>query len=149
LGEAYVELLPATCGFALREHDLSDVIDAEAQVRALCEEEAHAPFDLARGPLIRGRLIRLGAEDHVFLLTQHHIVSDGWSMGVLMRELGALYRAFAAGAENPLPALEIQYPDYAAWQRQWLSGERLTTQAAYWRKALAGAPASLELPTDR
>src|SRR5689334_897034 len=149
LGEARVELLPATSGFALREHDLSDVVDAEAQVHALSEEEAHALFDLARGPLIRGRLIRLGAEEHVFLLTQHHIVSDGWSMGVLMRELGTLYRAFAAGATNPLPALEIQYPDYAAWQRQWLSGERLTTQAAYWRRMLADAPSSLELPTDR
>ena len=97
LGEAHVELLPATRGFALREHDLSHAIDAETQLRALSEEEAHAAFDLARGPLIRGRLIRLGAEEHVFLLTQHHIVSDGWSMGVLMRELGTLYRAFASG----------------------------------------------------
>src|SRR5689334_3860313 len=149
LGEARVELLPSTSGFALREHDLSNATDAARDLRALSEEEAHAPFDLARGPLIRGRLIRLGAEEHVFLLTQHHIVSDGWSMGVLMRELGALYRAFASGAENPLPTLEIQYPDYAEWQRQWLSGERLTTQAAYWRKALAEAPSSLELPTDR
>ncbi|WP_145680407.1 condensation domain-containing protein, partial [Bradyrhizobium sacchari] len=86
-------------------------------------------------------------EEHVFLLTQHHIVSDGWSMGVLLRELSQLYRAFAAGQDDPLPPLAIQYPDYAAWQRQWLSGERLQKQAQYWRNALAGT-ARLVLPTD-
>ncbi|MCZ4093237.1 condensation domain-containing protein [Sinorhizobium psoraleae] len=116
---------------------------------ALCEEEAKTPFDLARGPLIRGRLIRLTDDDHVFLLTQHHIVADGWSMGVLVRELSSLYRAFAAGRADPLPPLAIQYPDYAAWQRQWLSGERLQAQAQYWRDSLSGAPARLALPTDR
>src|SRR5262249_33392846 len=102
-----------------------------------------------QGPLIRGRLVRLGPEEHVFLLTQHHIVSDGWSMGVFTRELGALYQAFVAGQTNPLPPLGIQYPDYAAWQRLWLSGERLKAQVDYWRQNLAGAPALLELPTDR
>src|SRR5439155_6320829 len=98
---------------------------------------------------IRGRLIRLGPDDHVFLLTQHHIVSDGWSTGVFTRELSTLYRASAEGKEDPLPAMEIQYSDYAAWQRQWLTGERQEAQAEYWRQALKGAASLLELPTDR
>src|SRR4030095_2996242 len=97
----------------------------------------------------RGRLLRLGPEEHVFLLTQHHIVSDGWSMGILTRELGALYRAFTAGEKDSLPPLAIQYPDYAAWQRAWFSGDRLTGQVDYWRQNLAGVPALLSLPTDR
>ncbi|MCA1371935.1 non-ribosomal peptide synthetase, partial [Bradyrhizobium sp. BRP14] len=148
-GQPRVELLPADAGLPVTEHDLQGLPNAEAALSALCHEEAHTPFDLARGPLIRGRLIRLSAEEHVFLLTQHHIVSDGWSMGVLVRELSSLYRAFAAGQDDPLPSLAIQYPDYAAWQRQWLSGERLQAQAAYWRDTLSGAPARLALPTDR
>ena len=79
----------------------------------------------------------------------HHIVSDGWSMAILNRELNALYAAFAQGAEDPLPPLAIQYPDYAVWQREWLSGERLEAQADHWRQAMAGVPPLLELPTDR
>ncbi|WP_246763555.1 non-ribosomal peptide synthetase [Rhizobium sp. 007] len=148
-GKPRVELLPADAGLPVTEHDLHGLPDADAVLSELCDEEMHSPFDLARGPLIRGRLIRLAADDHVFLLTQHHIVSDGWSMGVLMRELSQLYRAFAAGEDDPLPPLAIQYPDYAAWQRQWLSGERLQSQAQYWRDTLANAPARLALPTDR
>ncbi|WP_283814989.1 amino acid adenylation domain-containing protein [Bradyrhizobium neotropicale] len=104
---------------------------------------------MARGPLIRGRLIRISDEEQVLLLTQHHIVSDGWSLGVLARELSQLYRAFVAGEDDPLPPLAIQYPDYAAWQRQWLSGVRLQSQGQYWRTNLSGAPARLALPTDR
>ncbi|UFS85128.1 condensation domain-containing protein (plasmid) [Rhizobium sp. T136] len=148
-GQPRVEVLPADAGLPLVEHDLSGRADAKVALSDLCREEARTPFDLSRGPLIRGRLIRLADEEHVFLLTQHHIVSDGWSMGVLMRELNSLYRAFVAGQDDPLPPLAIQYPDYAAWQRQWLSGERLQTQAQYWRNALSGAPARLALPTDR
>ncbi|MDK1390174.1 condensation domain-containing protein, partial [Sinorhizobium sp. 8-89] len=147
--EPRVALLPPDTGLPVIEHDLKAGPDAEATLLELCHEEAHAPFDLAHGPLIRGRLIRLSDQEHVFLLTQHHIVSDGWSMGVLVRELSSLYRAFLAGQGEPLPPLVIQYPDYAAWQRQWLSGERLQTQAQYWRETLAGAPARLALPTDR
>ena len=79
----------------------------------------------------------------------HHIVSDGWSLGVLYRELGALYGAFAAGEPSPLPELPVQYADYALWQRRWLSGEVLERQLGYWREQLAGAPAQLTLPTDR
>ncbi|WP_036034518.1 non-ribosomal peptide synthetase [Bradyrhizobium yuanmingense] len=144
-----VVLLPTDERVPLLEHDLSSRDDREQELARLCREEAATPFDLAAGPLVRGRLIRMAEGEHLFLLTQHHIVSDGWSIGVLMRELGALYRAFAAGKDDPLPPLAIQYPDYAVWQRQWLSGERLQRQVDYWREALADAPAVLELPTDR
>ncbi|WP_373568275.1 amino acid adenylation domain-containing protein [Bradyrhizobium cajani] len=148
-GKPWVELLPEDAGLPVVEHDLRDRPDADEALLGLCREEARTPFDLARGPLIRGRLIRISDEEHVLLLTQHHIVSDGWSLGVLVRELSQLYRAFVAGEGDPLPPLAIQYPDYAAWQRQWLSGERLQSQAHYWRNNLSGAPARLALPTDR
>ncbi|MFL5539196.1 MAG: non-ribosomal peptide synthetase, partial [Longimicrobiaceae bacterium] len=94
-------------------------------------------------------LLRLGAEDHVLLLSMHHIVSDGWSMGVLQRELGALYAAYRDGRESPLPELPVQYADYAVWQREHLRGDVLERQLSYWRERLAGAPELLELPTDR
>ncbi|MET4538222.1 amino acid adenylation domain-containing protein, partial [Bradyrhizobium sp. JR1.7] len=148
-GTPRVEVLPPDAGLPVMEHDLQDRVDADAALAELCQQEARRPFDLAHGPLIRGRLIRLSDEEHVFLLTQHHIVSDGWSLGVLVRELSQLYRAFVSGEDDPLPPLAIQYPDYAAWQRQWLSGERLQSQAHYWRNNLSGAPARLDLPTDR
>ncbi|HET7463150.1 MAG TPA: condensation domain-containing protein, partial [Longimicrobium sp.] len=135
--------------FHLVEHDLRGHAGAGAELRRLTAEEAGAPFDLARGPLIRGRLVRIGDDDHVLLITMHHIVSDAWSMGVFTRELGALYAAFRAGESDPLPALPIQYADYAAWQRRWVDGEVLKAQAAYWNETLAGAPELLELPTDR
>ena len=134
--------------FRLLEHDLCGHNDVEAELAALRELEAGASFDLQAGPLIRGRLICLGEEEYVLLVTMHHIVSDGWSMGVLARELNALYRAFLGGEADPLPELEIQYADYAVWQRQWIEGEILQQQAAYWKTTLAGAPALLELPTD-
>jgi len=111
--------------------------------------EAGAPFDLEHGPLVRGRIVRMAADDHVLLLTMHHIVSDGWSMGVLFRELGALYAAFRRGDASPLSDLPVQYADYAAWQRRWVEGEVLARQADYWRRTLAGAPELLEVPTDR
>jgi acyl carrier protein len=112
-------------------------------------DEASAPFDLEQGPLFRGRLVRMAADDHVLLLTIHHIVSDGWSLGVLHRELGALYAAFARGEPDPLPPLPVQYADYAAWHRRWVEGPVLEAQAEYWTETLAGAPELLELPTDR
>lgn len=119
---------------------------AEAQRQA--QEEAVRPFDLAAGPLVRGRVLRLGASEHILLLAMHHIVSDGWSMGVLMRELGRLYEAFSVGAASPLAELPIQYADYALWQRQWLRGEVLARQLDYWRVQLHEAPPKLELPLD-
>ncbi|HYW06799.1 MAG TPA: condensation domain-containing protein, partial [Longimicrobium sp.] len=139
----------ADSAFVMREHDLRDAPDAERALHDLVVEETRAPFDLAVGPLFRGRLIRLAADEHVLLLTLHHIVADAWSMGVLVRELTVLYGAFRAGEADPLPRLAVQYPDYAAWQRKWISGAVLEAQASYWRGALAGAPALIEIPTDR
>ncbi|HEU0052574.1 MAG TPA: condensation domain-containing protein, partial [Longimicrobium sp.] len=134
--------------FHLVEHDLDGHANAAAELRRLGAEEAGALFDLEQGPLIRGRLIRLAADEHVLLLTMHHIVSDGWSMEVLTRELGTLYGAFRRGEANPLPPLPVQYADYAAWQRKWVAGEVLREQAEYWTEALSSAPELLELPTD-
>ena len=111
-------------------------------------EESLRPFDLARGPLLRACLLRRGERDWLLLLTLHHAVADGWSMGLLRRELGTLYAALSAGNPSPLPEPPVQYADYAAWQRRWLSGEVLEGQIAYWRDQLAGAPV-LDLPTDR
>src|SRR3954451_19207653 len=120
----------------------------EAEALRLAREEAERPFDLARGPLLRAALVRLGDEGWRILLTLHHIVSDGWSMGVLVQEIAALYPALRAGEAPRLPELSIQYADYAVWQRQRLQGERLESQLAFWRQRLAGAPV-LQLPTDR
>ncbi len=117
-------------------------------VERAVREEAAQPFDLARGPVFRARLLRLEDDEHLLILTMHHIITDGWSMGVLARELAALYPAFAAGATSPLPELEVQYADFSAWQRSWLDGDRLEDQLAYWRRHLAEAP-ELTLPTDR
>ena len=126
--------------------------EREGELARLAREHAERPFDLVRGPLFRGSLVRLGAADHAVLLSQHHIVSDGWSTGILVREVVALYSFFAAGAAgapSPLPELAIQYPDFAVWQRRWLTGEVLERQVSYWRERLAGLPSLLELPTDR
>jgi amino acid adenylation domain-containing protein len=135
----------------LRVTDISDLAasEREAQANELATQETKKAFDLAKGPLIRASLVKLGPEDHVLLIAMHHIVSDGWSMGaVFFRELAVLYRAFRAGQPSPLAELPIQYADFAVWQRHWLQGETLDRQLAYWRKQLAGV-APLELPTDR
>ncbi|WP_036254806.1 non-ribosomal peptide synthetase, partial [Methylobacter sp. BBA5.1] len=148
-GEASQLILNTNGGFTLLEHDLSTDASPSAALARLSEQEAQAPFDLARGPLARGRLVRLAADEHVLLITLHHIIADGWSMGVLIDELGRLYASYSRGEGDPLPPLPIQYADYAVWQRRWVEGEQLHTQAAYWRQTLAGAPALLELPSDR
>ena len=121
----------------------------EAAARGLAEEEARRPFDLAAGPVIRFLLLRLDVDRHVFVWNMHHIASDGWSLGVFYRELSTLYAAFTAGEDSPLPELAVQYADFAAWQRRWLTGDVLESHLAYWRTQLADAPALLELPTDR
>ena len=123
--------------------------EREAAMLALAEEEARRPMDLEAGPLMRAALLRLGAEHHVLLLTVHHAVSDAWSMGVFYRELSRIYAAFAGGGASPLAELPVQYGDFAAWQHDHLRGETLERQVAYWRERLEGAPALLELPTDR
>ena len=122
--------------------------EREAEVRRLVTAEALLPFDLSQGPLVRGTVLRLGEEEHVGLLTMHHIVSDGWSTGILAREVATYYVASCGGGSSPLPALPIQYADFAHWQRQWLQGEVLENQIAYWRKQLTGAPDLIDLPTD-
>ncbi len=121
----------------------------QAEERRLAATEAARPFDLARGPLLRTALVRLGAADHVLLLTLHHVVADAWSMTILFRELGELITAFAAGRPSPLPPLPAQYGDFARVQRERLAGEALQAQLSWWRARLAGAPALLELPADR
>ncbi len=122
-------------------------IEREAEAMRMATEEARKPFDLARGPLLRLRLLKLGAEEHIALMTMHHIISDGWSIGILIREFAALYEAFTSGRPSPLKELTIQYSDFAIWQQAWLQGEALESQLAYWRRRLAGLPA-LELPAD-
>jgi amino acid adenylation domain-containing protein/non-ribosomal peptide synthase protein (TIGR01720 family) len=112
-------------------------------------EEAQHRFDLALGPLLRASLLELGEDDHALVLTLHHIVTDGWSMEVLVGELAVLYEAFTRGAPSPLPELPVQYADFAHWQRSWLQGEVLEEQLSYWRRRLAGRLPVLELPTDR
>ena len=122
--------------------------EQETEVRRSVTAEARRPFDLAQGPLVRGTVLSLGDEDHVGMLTMHHIISDGWSSGILARELATLYVTFCAGASSPLPTLPIQYADFAHWQRQWLQGEVLESQIAYWKEQLAGAQTSIDLPMD-
>jgi amino acid adenylation domain-containing protein len=122
--------------------------EREQEARRLAEAEAQSPLDLSKGPLLRASVLRLGEEEHVVLLTMHHIISDGWSMNVLLRELTALYEAFVEGQESPLPELPVQYADFAAWQREWLSGEVLDAQLEFWKRQLSGVSV-LELPTDR
>ncbi|HEV7588524.1 MAG TPA: condensation domain-containing protein, partial [Longimicrobium sp.] len=119
------------------------------EARRLMAEHARRPFDLARGPLFRARLLRLDEREHVLLVVIHHVAADGWSMGVLFRELAALYPAFVAGRPSPLPELAVQYADFSAWQREWLRGETVDALLEHWRPVLAGAPAALALPGDR
>jgi len=134
---------------ALIDIDSVPASATEILVRQLIDAEAASPFDLAQGPLLRATLLRLNADEHVLLFTMHHIISDGWSMGLLVNEVATLYEAFLKGEPSPLPELAIQYSDYAVWQREWLQGEVLERQVEYWRSQLAGAPAELVLPADR
>ena len=129
--------------------DLSDEGDPEQAAHASVEEAATEPFDLAVGPLLRVRLLRLGAEEHILVIVAHHTVIDGWSTGILNRELSELYAASLEGREPELAELQIQYGDYAAWQQDWIASGGLDLQLAYWKDKLGGAPALLELPTDR
>jgi amino acid adenylation domain-containing protein len=126
-----------------------EAVEDPAHARRVAEEESRHPFDLAAGPVFRARLLRVAAEEHVLLLTIHHIAFDGWSMGLLYRELTALYRAFSSGLPSPLPEPAAQYPDFAAWQRERLTDERLAGELAWWRERLDGYPGYLELPADR
>ncbi|MFY0565971.1 non-ribosomal peptide synthase/polyketide synthase [Archangium lansingense] len=146
-----LQVIAPPAPIALERTDLSALPahEREAEARRLLEEESRKPFSLARGPLLRALLLKLSDTEHMLLLNMHHIISDGWSMSVLAREVAALYEAFSSGQPSPLPELPVQYADYAAWQRSWLQGEALEAQLSYWRQQLAHAPQLLELPTDR
>jgi len=143
--------------FALAVVDLSALPAGrrESAAREVAQRETRRPFDLERGPVLRAALLRLAAEEHAVLLSLHHIVSDGWSMGVLIGELAAAYAAYAAygalaaGGHPELPALALQYGDFALWQRDWLAGAELAERLAWWTGQLAGAPPVIELPSDR
>ena len=145
-----VQVIDPNSSVPLAVEDLSELpeSDRETEARRRAVEESWKPFKLARGPLFRARLFKLGAEDHLLTVVTHHTVSDGWSIGVLIYETGRLYDAFARGEPSPLPDLPVQYADYAVWQRGWLQGEVLEAQLAFWREALAGVP-TLDLPSDR
>jgi amino acid adenylation domain-containing protein len=146
-----VQVIAATHALRLPVLDLSALVESERMeaVTQIVTEEARHLFDLSNELSLRVRLLRLGAEEHLVLLTMHHIISDGWSTAVLIRELEALYRAFAVGQPSPLPELSIQYADYAVWQRESLQEKTIKQQLSYWKQHLAGAPSVLELPTDR
>jgi amino acid adenylation domain-containing protein len=147
-GDEPVQVIHPAAPVRLAVEDVGGADDPEAEAHRLAAEEAATPFDLERGPLFRARLIRIAPEDHVLLVTLHHAVSDGWSMGVLFREVAALYGARARGGESPLPPLPVQYADFAVWQRAHLRGAVMEAQLGYWQRRLEGAPAALALPAD-
>ncbi|HVR99227.1 MAG TPA: amino acid adenylation domain-containing protein [Thermoanaerobaculia bacterium] len=150
-GDEPVQVIDPPRPMVLPVADLSGLPGAEkeAELRRFVTAEALRPFDLARGPLLRAALVRLAGAEHVGLLTLHHVISDGWSTGVLVRELGALYGALAAGRRVSLLEPPVQYADFAAWQREWLQGEVLESHVSWWRRQLDGAPPRLELRSDR
>ncbi len=147
-----VQRIAAASPLTVPLQDLSHLDEASrsASAQSCLLDEARLPFDLESGPLLRCSLVRLSGEDHLLLVTMHHIVSDGWSLNVFLRELTSLYGSTSAtSATSPLPELPLQYADYAAWQRDWLQGEVLERQLASWRERLLGSPVAIELPTDR
>jgi amino acid adenylation domain-containing protein len=151
VGQEPVQRVAAALSIALSVIDLSDLDAAKREdvARAEMQAEAAQPFDLERGPLLRAVAIWLSPAEHIFVLSMHHIISDGWSMEILTRELFTLYQSYGAGAASPLAELPVQYADFAAWQQRLLQGPALDEQLDYWRGKLAGAPTLLELPTDR
>ena len=146
-----VQVISNEAEFELPVEDLQELPEAERETRTrkIITEEAQRPFDLSAGPLFRAVLVQLSLEEHILVVVMHHIITDGWSLGVFMRELEALYAAFSEGKPSPLPDLPIQYADYAAWQRERLQGEVLEGQVAYWKDQLGGELTQLQLPTDR
>jgi len=150
-GDLPVQVIAPELALPLERHDLTDLAATgrEAALRDQAVAEARRSFDLERGPLLRARLLRTGEEEHLLLLTLHHIVADGWSLGILLREVAELYPALARGESPELPPLPVQYADFAVWQRRWLQGEELERQLAYWRRQLDGGLPTLDLPFAR
>jgi amino acid adenylation domain-containing protein len=148
-GEA-VQVVAAPAPLAVPVTDLSELPlrERDARLDAMLAREAGELFDLTRGPLLRVKLVRNAGDEHVLLVTMHHIVSDGWSSDLFLRELATLYQAYAEGMESPMPPLPVQYADFACWQRTWLQDENLNSLLDYWVKQLKGAPPFLELPSD-
>jgi aspartate racemase len=149
-GELFQVIAPAL-NLRLTLIDLRDIVDAterETEAERIVTEEVERPFDLAKGPLFRSQLLRLSTDEHLLVLTMHHIVTDGWSLKILVKELTVLYDAFCNGNPSPLPELPIQYVDFAHWQSQWMQGEVLQQELSYWKERLKGAPEVTELPTD-
>lgn len=146
-----VQIIAGSLRIPLPLTDLSALADddRDAEVLRLIDAESKQPFDLAAGPLLRLSLLRLGAEDHTLLISMHHIISDAWSIAVFTRELATLYEAAVTGRPCELPPLPLQYADFARWQREWLQGENLERELAFWKRQLADAPPVLELPTDK
>ncbi|NLG50810.1 MAG: non-ribosomal peptide synthetase, partial [Chloroflexi bacterium] len=149
--DAPVQVIMPELALSLPVEDLRGLAEQEreAALTRIAAVEASAPFDLAQGPLVRARLVRMAEQEHIALVTLHHIIADGWSVGVLIREVAALYSALRMGQPPVLPELPIQYADFAHWQRQWLSGAVLQEQLDYWKQQLGPQPPVLELPTDR
>src|SRR6267378_7925050 len=147
-GEVW-QVVGAAEDMVVSEEDLRclEEVERKKESERLAREEALGPFDLERGPLIRVKLLRLGEAEYMVLVTMHHIVSDGWSEGIFVREFGALYQAYCAGEASPLPEMQLQYVDYAVWQREWLQGAVLERQLQYWRNELAEVQ-PLEMPLD-
>ncbi|HET6975216.1 MAG TPA: amino acid adenylation domain-containing protein [Pyrinomonadaceae bacterium] len=141
-----VQVISPSLTLSLPLIDLSQSAEPEGEARKLARVEAEKPFDLTRGPLLRAGLVRLSETRHMLLVTMHHIVADGWSITLLVHELGELYAAYSRDDESPLPELEISYADYVVWQREWLTGEHLEKQLGYWREQLRGELPVLKLP---
>ena len=146
-----IQIITAPQAVELQVIDLQqyEPAERETQLQKLLQQESQRPFNLTSDIMLRGCLLQLAPQEQVLLLVMHHIASDGWSMGILWKQLTQVYQAFLNGQPNPLPKLPIQYADYAVWQRNWLSGEVLDQQLNYWQQQLAGANPVLELPTDR
>ena len=135
--------------FKIVDLSTTDETERDTQLQQSLQQEITKPFNLETGPLIRSNLWQISSNEYLLLVNIHHIVSDGWSMGVLRQELSSLYQAFALVEPSPLPELAIQYGDFTLWQREWLNGELLENQLNYWKQKLHGAPELLQLPTDR
>lgn len=143
-----VQVIAPETSLPLEVLDLRGHKEREAETKRLMMEEAHTKFDLNRGPLFKTKLLRTGSEEHILLLTLHHIICDGWSNGVLVREIGEIYDAFSQGRPSPYDELPIQYADFATWQKDWLGSDGFEDQLAYWKQHLGNELPALEIPTD-